>query len=134
MFADDAGGYVEQTYHADRWLHEIDANLAGPMVRTADGQDFYVHEPALASIDGSEDAVPVLPTRWFQFNEEHWGMAHKLLVNSDLNAFVIDGSACIKLPLSAFKLCMQRLERSFEYHHLPAPHRLEGKFALHLHK
>lgn len=98
------------------------------MVRAADGQDYYVYEPALAEIGRTEDVVPVLPTRWFCMDGEHWAKVHRL--RSEVDGFVIEGSECIELPLTAFKLCMQRLERSYKYHGLPPPHILHGKFVI----
>lgn len=69
-FAEDADGYIEETFQAQRWLSEVDADFAGPMVRAADSQDYFVHEPALAYAL-SDHVEPVLPTRWFRRNGEY---------------------------------------------------------------
>lgn len=130
-YAEDAQGYVEQTYQARRWLVEVDANFAGPMVRAVDGQDYYVHEPALATL--SNHVEPVLPIRWFTRNGEYWAKAHRLIPNANSSAFSINGSSCLEIPLSEFKISMKRLEVSYNYHELPPPHRLEGEQVSQIH-
>lgn len=105
------------------------------MVRAMDGQDYFVHEPALASTNANR-VEPVLPMRWFLRDGEHWAKAHPLIVSDDTSNFIVNGSCCLEIPLADFKVSMQRLERSHVYHKLPAPHRLQGKqhMALYLHR
>lgn len=44
FFPEDANGVFGEAYHGQRWLKEIDEDLATPMIHQY-GQDFYVLEP-----------------------------------------------------------------------------------------
>ncbi|KAF7975494.1 hypothetical protein HWV62_9415 [Athelia sp. TMB] len=125
-FAEEAHGFLEQTYHASRWLTEVNSNFAAPMVRAADGQDYFVHEPALARTRPGQ-VNPVLPTRWYLRDGKHWAKAHPLITSHDGTTFDIIGSICLEIPLTDFQVSMQRLEHSYTYHELPPPHRLKGE-------
>lgn len=131
-YAENTFGYVAETFHAERWLHEVDSNLAGPMVRAPDGQDYYVFEPALAFLTGANEATPVFPTRWIEQDGEYWAKAHVLQSTSTRDAFIIDGSSCINIPLTAFTISMRRLEGSYKHHNLPPPNKIAGMLTLFL--
>lgn len=117
---------MEQTYQARRWLSEVDANFAGPMLRAVDGQDYYVHEPALACMLSGR-IEPVVPTRWFIRDGEYWAKAHPLITSHDSLTLDINGSICLELPLTEFRVSMERLEHYYGYHKLPPPHQLKSK-------
>lgn len=57
---EDAGARLSEAWQAERWLKELDPDLATPMVRMH-GQDFFVHEPA-----SLRDGRVCMPTRWFR--------------------------------------------------------------------
>ncbi|KAJ7056477.1 hypothetical protein C8F01DRAFT_1311424 [Mycena amicta] len=57
---EDSGNTLSEAWQAARWRHELDPDLATPMI-CLHGQDFYIHEPAIL-----HNGNMCMPTRWFK--------------------------------------------------------------------
>ncbi|KAI0054859.1 hypothetical protein BV25DRAFT_1766987, partial [Artomyces pyxidatus] len=130
FLAEDSGVKLEEARQAQRWLSEVDGNLAGPMARTKHGKDFFVYEPALANIDCLGTTAPVMPTRWFTREGRIFARVHRLRLTKEGDSYVIDGrtSECCDIPLEAFVLSVielnePELQRRYR---LPAPSNIKG--------
>ncbi|KAH9946550.1 hypothetical protein B0H21DRAFT_822615 [Amylocystis lapponica] len=112
-----------------RWLHEVDANLAGPMARGADGKDYYVDEIALANLDDMGRVGPVMVRRWFRRGGELVARVNPLLVHHDGRHFLVDErkKSTLVVPLSAFLLSVEDLDspQIQAHYNLPSPSAVE---------
>lgn len=117
------GKVLENTRQAQKWLKEVDANLAGPMACGSDGKDYYVHELALVHLDGVER--PVMITCWYEKDSGLVADVHPMRLSPSGDAFVTDGreEKIEVVPLDAFMLSVEQLIRpSMQARYgLPAP-------------
>ncbi len=111
-----------------RWRSEVDAELAGPMARGADGQDYFVHELALGLVH--DVLVPVMITRWFERHGALFAQVHPVRLTSDGAAYVIDArqEKMFDIALNDLKVSVVELEKheTHSFHHLPHPNHIEG--------
>ncbi|THG93047.1 hypothetical protein EW026_g8075 [Hermanssonia centrifuga] len=98
-----------------------------------DGQDYFVSEPALATVDDIGTIQPVIPVRFFTRNKTLFAKVHCLHVERHANrdSFVVDASGALEqgsmeLPLHAFFLSYPRLLESHNAYGLPPPTRIAG--------
>ncbi|KAL7285971.1 hypothetical protein ACG7TL_001086 [Trametes sanguinea] len=100
---------------AKRWAHEVDANLAAPMARSADGKDYFVNELAMANIDAFGYLAPVVPIRWFRRDGALFAKACLVRLDTSMQGtptkFVVDAqeSGEVDIPLSKFVLNVEDL-------------------------
>ncbi|KAG8682769.1 hypothetical protein FRC08_014735 [Ceratobasidium sp. 394] len=132
FFPQDDGKSMNREANGRRWMEEVDASLAAPMVRKSlpfGHQDYFVHEPILASItqtDGSSTTIPqaFMPTRFFQRGDDLFARSHPLLpVDS---GYIIDGDTHVELPLSSFLLPFPDFLSGHERYNLPSPENIFG--------
>lgn len=123
-------GHLEEACQAERWVREVDANVAGPMARGANGKDYYVNEVAMVNIEPSGEIVPVMTMRWFTEEGVIKASVRRLLISDSGRSFVIDGvnESCMQVPLSAFFLTVKdlqepRIQRQYLF---PPPEAVEG--------
>ncbi|KAJ6628641.1 hypothetical protein B0H10DRAFT_1665935, partial [Mycena sp. CBHHK59/15] len=45
LYAEDTRESLEEARQAAKWKNEVDSNIAGPMARGDDGNDYFVEEP-----------------------------------------------------------------------------------------
>ncbi|KAJ2990713.1 hypothetical protein NUW54_g8391 [Trametes sanguinea] len=115
FYPEFAENELQHPRQAKKWCEEIDPNLAAPMARNAEGKDFFVHELALASIDGLGHVAPVVPTRWFYRNGQLVSKAQRAMVEpvgpGGSQKFVIDGRTeeLLEVPLTAYLLNVEDL-------------------------
>ncbi|KIY43060.1 hypothetical protein FISHEDRAFT_54211 [Fistulina hepatica ATCC 64428] len=102
---EDAGKKLGQAYQAKRWLHELDANLATPMIRSG-VQDYYVNEPALL-LDRRGCAV-VLPRRWFLRDNRVYGSVALMQPAQDGSGWSVIDHSRFDVPVSDFSLSFPR--------------------------
>lgn len=127
FYPEDSYPRLAEARQAERWLHEVDPLYAGVMARQeSSGQDFHVYEPALANVDALGTLAPVIPVRFFLRNDRMVVKAHLLCVTDDKSAYVIDGSACMDIPLENFLLSFPRLMESHGRYGLPSPMNITG--------
>ncbi|KAG8790917.1 hypothetical protein FRC12_010650 [Ceratobasidium sp. 428] len=129
FYAQDEGATVRQAANGKRWMEEVDASLAAPMVRKdlpVGHQDYFVHEPFLASleIDGQLVPRPLLPIRFFERSGSLFARSHPLL-SSDAG-YTIDGDIHIDVPVSSFLLPFPEFCQEYERYELPCPESIIG--------
>ncbi|KAG5634225.1 hypothetical protein H0H81_002803 [Sphagnurus paluster] len=91
ILSEDAGEHLSEPSQAEKWKTEVSSDLSGPIVRHED-KDYFVNEPALASLDNSQEFVAVLPTRWFVHDGKVWAKARRLHQDPDnSDHLLIDG-------------------------------------------
>lgn len=107
------------------------------MVRSKDGQDHFVEEPALAYIadEGTSQRVgpsagrhveAVLPVRVFEKQGELHARVHRLVMSESGASFVIQGSGWFNIPISALLLSFPRFLEHHEKYSLPSPTSIDG--------
>ncbi|KAG9079135.1 hypothetical protein FS749_008794 [Ceratobasidium sp. UAMH 11750] len=127
FFPQDGGKSMNRAANGRRWMEEVDASLAAPMVRKSlpfGHQDYFVHEPILASVaqtEGSSTIVPqaFMPTQFFQREDNLFARSHPLLPHD--SGYVIDGDTHVELPLSSFLLPFPEFLSEHERYNLPSP-------------
>lgn len=110
----------------------MDANLAGPMARSATGKDYFVEEVAVVDIPG-RGLSPVMVSRWFMKDSILWATVLPLRVTPDRSRYVVDARAGqqLEIPLDAFRLCIVDLQDNptvLEALQLPACGEVEGTY------
>jgi hypothetical protein len=132
FLSEDAGDILKESWQAEKWKDEVNAELSGPMVRQ-DGKDFFIEEPALANIedvDGSTHVAPVIPMRWFMREGKVWGKVHRLREHPVEHAFIIDArSPCEELPLTSFFNSYVELKTDHRFFGLPDPSKVVGMYS-----
>jgi len=133
FFGEDAGCELKEAWQANRWNHEADANVSGPMVRH-DGKDYFVNEPALANWGREGEYRPVLPIRFFRRAGKDWAKIHHLRVHPTKYSLIIDAreGTCDELPLSAFWASYTEFKSDHSYLGWPDPSSIEGMLRVHL--
>jgi hypothetical protein len=133
FLSEDAGNILKESWQAEKWKDEVNAELSGPMVRQ-DGKDFFIEEPALANmedVDGSTHVAPVIPMRWFMREGKVWGKVHRLREHPVEHAFVIDArSPCEELPLTYFFNSYAELKTDHRFFGLPDPSKVVGVYSV----
>ncbi|EKM48146.1 uncharacterized protein PHACADRAFT_203180 [Phanerochaete carnosa HHB-10118-sp] len=128
LYPEKSAPHLSEARQADRWLSEVEPKYAGIMARDAEGQqDYYIHEPCLADLDGTGKPAIVMPVRFFMKNGSMHAQAHCMTVLED--GFVIEAGRkrdCRDVPLSALKLSFPRLLESFALYKLPSPDQIIG--------
>ncbi|KAG5649708.1 hypothetical protein H0H81_002400 [Sphagnurus paluster] len=128
VLSEDSGEHLSEPCQAEKWKSEVDPNLSGPMVRK-DGKDYFVNEPALTNINGSEDYVVVPPTQWFVQDGKVWAKIRYLRRDPmDNGQLLIDRRTpqCDEIPLTAFFLPFDDLENNYQFHDIPDPKNVTG--------
>ncbi|KAG8703410.1 hypothetical protein FRC09_004178, partial [Ceratobasidium sp. 395] len=133
FFPQDGGKSMDHAANGKRWMEEVDASLAAPMVRKRlpfGHQDYFVHEPLLASVaqsEGSSTLVPqtFMPTRFFQRDGDLFARSHPL-VPVDNVGYVIDSDVHVELSLSSFLLPYPELLSKHIKYDLPSPENILG--------
>ncbi|RDX40530.1 hypothetical protein OH76DRAFT_1394203 [Lentinus brumalis] len=126
-YSEEVGDSGSEAWQFDKWRHEVPGSIAGPMVRSPEGKDYFVNEPALANVDNLGSIAPVIPVRWFMRDGGLHALAHRLYVHPrDQNAYTIDGRSALELPMSAFFSPYPDFAREHSYYNLPSPSRVTG--------
>ncbi|KAI0375816.1 hypothetical protein BV20DRAFT_18264 [Pilatotrama ljubarskyi] len=100
---EDANGTLSEAWQGDRWLKELDPDLATPMVRK-ESQDFYIYEPA--QLD-SHDVC--MPTRWFTRGSQTYAKVWRMERTPDGQAWVVLDNAEFDVPLQRFLVALPGL-------------------------
>jgi hypothetical protein len=122
---DRRGKSHKETWHFKKWGNDISPNLACPMVRAPDGQDYFVYEPALIDRHGSP--VAVMPIRWFLRDGKMFAMAHDL-VSDGKGGYWVDGySEPNEISLTQFVFSVTKFEKNYATYGLPNPLNVNGE-------
>ncbi|KAG9089952.1 hypothetical protein FRC06_001282 [Ceratobasidium sp. 370] len=131
FYPQDDGKSLRQAANGKRWMDEVDASLAAPMVRkclAVGHHDYFVHEPFLASISVENEPhtvpKPLLPIRYFERSGELFARSHPLLPTD--SGYVIDGETHLEVPLSAFLLPYPEFLREYGRYEMPCPSNILG--------
>ncbi|KAI0739242.1 hypothetical protein C8Q80DRAFT_1124588 [Daedaleopsis nitida] len=129
-YAQEAGNRLQETRQARKRSHEVDANPAGPMVRSAGSVDFYVHEVAMVHMGGGP-MQPVMILRWFETARgELVARVHPLRLTPECDGFVVDArpDRVAVVLLTAFVLSVEELlaEEVQVLHNIPSPSYIKG--------
>ncbi|KAI0260095.1 hypothetical protein BC834DRAFT_973700 [Gloeopeniophorella convolvens] len=100
--------------------YEVDPNTASPMARASDGQDYFVHEPALANVDQFGTVAPVWIERWFQKGGRLFARIHRLSTDPSQSHLIIEEGA-FDIALSSFVMSFPTLQVVHARYGLPAP-------------
>ncbi|KAI9063124.1 hypothetical protein FKP32DRAFT_1652266 [Trametes sanguinea] len=131
---EDSGEYLGQACQGRRWRHEVDANLACPMARGADGHDYFVNEVAMAAIGRQGGLAPVMVRRWYRKGGTIWASVNPMLLQDgpepETRSLIVDEreASGIEVPLWAFRLSVVELldPATQRNKHLPSPARIAG--------
>ncbi|KAG8692786.1 hypothetical protein FRC08_009539 [Ceratobasidium sp. 394] len=132
FYPQDDGKSVHQAANGQRWMEEVNALLAAPMVRKSlrfGHQDYFVDEPLLASVPHLEGGLnaaprPFLPVRFFQRQGDLFARSHPLVPTE--SGYIIDGDAHVELPLSSFLLPLPEFLSEHRRYNLPSPNTILG--------
>lgn len=114
-------------FHGEKWRLEVDGNIASPMIRAPDGQDYFVDEPVLANVDSLGSVGPVWPTRFYIRDDVTFARVHLLRADYERSGYIIDGDHCMEMPVSAFILSYPRFAALHSYYNLPPPNSILGQ-------
>ncbi|KAI5997804.1 hypothetical protein F5J12DRAFT_906909 [Pisolithus orientalis] len=124
-YPEDAGGQLEQAWQASRWLHEIDPNIAMPMIHKG-WQDFYVFE-----LTKWTDGMMAIPEHWYtkplvsqtSFEVEYWALAWQAhaVMNGCMSGYIVHAYNTIKVPASELLLSFPHLLQTYEINHQADP-------------
>jgi hypothetical protein len=134
MCEDRRGRSRSETYHFEKWGHEVSANVACPMVRADKGrgrfQDYYVYEPAVAVVGNHTCAV--MPTRWFSRGGKVFARALPMIRMQwqEKPGYVVDGTSSHEIPLSDFRFSVPLFEQHHSQWNVPDPKNIEGDICL----
>jgi hypothetical protein len=96
------------------------------MARSADGQDYFVSEPALACLPGRNYLSAVLPIRWFIRGGALWAKAHQLIRETS-DSYFIDATATLDVPLSSFQFNILHFGYAYKRYGMPDPRHISGE-------
>lgn len=137
FYPQDNGRSYNQAANGARWREEVDASLAAPMVRRLlpnGHQDYFVHEPFLASVASKPNDSTLLlpgaymPTRYFEREGDLFARAHPLLHRNE--GYVIDGDTHLEIPLYNFLLPLPEFRERHSEYGLPAPDIIHGAYEM----
>ncbi|KZV94904.1 hypothetical protein EXIGLDRAFT_611187 [Exidia glandulosa HHB12029] len=117
---------VGNAAEANKWLREVDPQLATPMIRRDGLQDFYIHEPALLV-----DRTVCMPIRWFRRGGLRYAQAWAMTTVSDaegqpasgwcVHDYVLKEVSEEQLLLSYPEFCDMH-----QHYNLPSPTQIRG--------
>jgi hypothetical protein len=122
---DRRGKTYKETWHFTKWGKDVSPNLACPMVRAPDEQDYFVFKPALINRRGSPAVV--MPIRWFLQDGMTFAMARDMVSNGDGGYWVDGYSEPNEIPLNEFVFSVTEFEKNHIRYRLPNPQRVSGK-------
>ncbi|KAJ3897332.1 hypothetical protein F5879DRAFT_814024, partial [Lentinula edodes] len=127
VLSEDSGDMLNSACQGQKWHKEINANLAGPMVRH-DHKDYFVNEPALVRNPQSDTTSLVLPTRWFLRNHEIWARVQYLYRNPGGDSLLIDmrSGECDEIPLNSFFASYVDIKDNYHHFGIPDPDTIIG--------
>jgi hypothetical protein len=118
------GQPCSKTWHFSKWGEHAAANAACPMARAADGQDYYVYEPALAYVESHLRAV--MPIRFFRRGAVLYARVCLLIRMPDKDGQLewwVDGtSEPLEISLDDFELTVVDFEKQHKNMGIPSPH------------
>lgn len=121
FFPEDAHGIVKEAYHGQRWLKEIDEDLATPMIRQYD-QDFYVLEPAALKTGNF-----CIPTRFFtRLGQGLFAQAWRLESHHNSLGWIVHKDQIIIVAISELTASFPYLCASFTSRNIPNPCNILG--------
>ncbi|KAG8719403.1 hypothetical protein FRC09_011168 [Ceratobasidium sp. 395] len=133
FYPQDSGSSMSCAAHGKRWSEEVDASLAAPMVRKllpfGQYQDYFVHEPLLASVSVSDDEYALvpqafLPVRFFERSGEMFARCHPLTPEG--LGYTVDSDIHTELSITAFLLPLTELRLRHGEYGLPSPDQILG--------
>ncbi|QRV96926.1 hypothetical protein RhiJN_24944 [Ceratobasidium sp. AG-Ba] len=131
FYPQDDNGSMSKAANGGRWMKEINATLAAPMVRKQlliGHHDYYVHEPYLASYReaGSNEAnpTPLISMRYFERSGELYARSHRLIPIQ--SGYVIDGTEHLDIPLSDFLLPLPEFRAEHKRYNMGSPEVIYG--------
>jgi hypothetical protein len=131
FYPQDNGKFMKQAANGKRWMEEVDASLAAPMVRkylSAGYHDYFIHEPFLASVSADNESnpapVPLLPVRFFERAGTLFARSHPLLPKG--SSYIVDGETHLEIPLSSFLLPLPEFRQEHCRYNLPCPNEILG--------
>ncbi|KAI5985257.1 hypothetical protein EDD15DRAFT_2511676 [Pisolithus albus] len=131
-YPEDAGGRLDQPWQASRWLHEIDASIATPMIRRGQ-QDFYVFE-----LTKLTDGTVVIPERWYTkpslrnstspFDLEYWAHAWRTqpIASGDATGYIIHRYDTVEVTANQLLLSFPHLLQTYREDREPDPRNIIG--------
>jgi hypothetical protein len=96
------------------------------MARSADGQDYFVYEPALAYLPRRNYLSAVLPIHWFIQGGALWAKAHQLICETS-DSYLIDATATLDVPLSSFQFNTLHFGYIYKRYSMPNPQHISGE-------
>ncbi|KAJ7607345.1 hypothetical protein FB45DRAFT_764359 [Roridomyces roridus] len=123
FFPEDSKPSLSQAWQANRWLDELDPDLATPMERFKN-QDFYVYEPALL-----QNGSVCMPTRWFRRGNVKLARAWKMTRGSPNNmnmGWIVQADQEIEITEAELLLSFPLLVTSFQSRNMPDPRIIRG--------
>ena len=121
FYPEENGLSVNETWHANHWLHEADSSLLTPMARI-NNQDYYIYEPALLA-----NITVCMPYRWFLRKGKFFAKAWKLHPNVNSFGWIVHTFEIIEISDQDLLLSFPLLKSSWKrYNHLNDPSILIG--------
>ncbi|KAI1797716.1 hypothetical protein LXA43DRAFT_877016 [Ganoderma leucocontextum] len=106
-----AGETLGECTQGERWLSEVDPDLAGPMARAPDGRDYFVNKLAMAVINPGGPPTPVMIQRWFRRGGSVWAAAHPTRAAEVPGRLIVDEreGKSFDIPLTSMRYCIEDL-------------------------
>lgn len=117
---EDAGERLSEAWHGNRWLCELDPDLASPMVRSR-GQDFYVLEPVQLT-----NGQICMRERYFTRGINMLARAWPMRPSNDGLGWIVVKDEPMDVMVQDFLTSYPKLRATYQYHQLPDPSNIIG--------
>jgi hypothetical protein len=127
MYPEDRRGKTHhETWHFKKWCQDVSPNLACPMARAVDGQDYFVFEPAVINRGGHP--VAVMPIRWFMRDGETFGTARALVSDGEGGYWVDGHSKADEIRLKDLVFSIPKFAKNHAEYNMPNPMKISGEW------
>ncbi|KAF7303282.1 hypothetical protein MKEN_01292300 [Mycena kentingensis (nom. inval.)] len=117
---EDAGKSLSEAWQADRWLNEMDPDLATPMIRMGN-EDFFVHEPAITTTG------VYMPTRWYTKVDRTYARAWRMVPAAHNTGWYVDVRRTWDIPAENFTVSFKAFTSCYGERGYPDPRIIHGK-------
>jgi hypothetical protein len=120
FYPEDSGEHLSEAWQAQRWLHQLDADLTTPMVRIH-GNDYFIHEPAM-----KYSGEVVMINRWFTRDNKLFARTSPMRKHGV--GWTVDSSVLAEGEATASDLLLNlpALIEGHERYQLPDPRQIIG--------
>ncbi|KAJ7641154.1 hypothetical protein FB45DRAFT_1124604 [Roridomyces roridus] len=120
---EDTRPSLSQAWQASRWRHELDPDLATPMIRIG-AQDFFTLEPTVL-----RDGTICMPSRWFKRGTDTWAevwMMRQFNLNG-VPGWLVDNQTTYEIKSSDLLVSFPDFINTYVHRGVPDPRIIHGE-------